>query len=112
MKLPCLLAALTLTPGGVQAAPAPAEAARRIDALLQVDWKKHEGRACDLGRSGLRAQLEGDTDSQGQDRSDRERSVPLDMGDLLQRWKDLCQCDVEDTGRLFGAEREKSAQDD
>ncbi len=41
MKLPCLLAALTLTTAGLQAAPAPAEAARRIDALLEADWKKH-----------------------------------------------------------------------
>ena len=41
MKLSSLLAALTLTAAGLQAAPAPAEAARRIDALLEADWKKH-----------------------------------------------------------------------
>lgn len=42
MKVPCLLAILTLlATAGLQSAPAPAEAARRIDALLEADWKKH-----------------------------------------------------------------------
>lgn len=42
MKVPCLFAILTLLATvGLQSAPAPAEAARRIDTLLEAEWKKH-----------------------------------------------------------------------